>query len=141
MNLTKIDEFLARRETLHRERELERLLRNWGYHRVKEATGGLGFSSRSIEGRLQSDGGVLSTSSTAPDILLNTEYVRICDILTELVKHNFALYEVIEVQYASICGVDFEARRMIVKNYKNKLARAREWLWGRLASELKAKVI
>lgn len=91
---------------------LERRLRDWGHWRIKYITGGLGYPSSSVEGRMRSDGGVLSKSTKAPEPPINLEAEEMDNLIGILGRYYPNCAEVINMHYASLTRFEFEAKRI-----------------------------
>lgn len=109
-------------------------LSEWARWAIKCATMGLGYSTRSIEGRLRDDGGVLA-KSTAPLALPSHPDAEEMDaLINELGLYDSALVEAIKIKYLECHTLDKAAklRNISLPTLKSNLRLAKTWLAGRL---------
>ena len=106
----------------------------WARWVVKCTTQGLGYPSKSVEGRLVQDGGVLP-KSTAPLLCpTNPDAEEVDVLINELGCYDAALVDAIKLKYLGRNSFYQEAklRNIPLPTLKNNLRRAKDWLAGSL---------
>lgn len=123
---------------------LEKRLTHWGKWYIKYVTHGIGYASRSTEGRLKDDGGVLSRSTKPPEPPANLDAEEMDTLINALGISYPLCAQVIRMHYASLSKLDYEIKKnsydkktehyqdLSYGSYRSNLRLAKMWLLGRL---------
>lgn len=128
-------------ESYKYDRELERRLSEWGKWYVNYVTGVLGYPPMSIEGRIRTDGGILSKGTKLPEPPLNSDAEEMDELINALQINYPAYAKAIKLRYTSLNGLEFFANlELFIKNrldvslrtYTNNIRLGKMWLAGRM---------
>ncbi len=115
---------------------LEKRLEEWATWFIRGHANGLGFSERSIEFRLITEG--IITKSTAPQTVpIHEEAEEIEALVSEMNDYHKPMADALRIQYFSQEGFKERAMQLGISYplFQNHVKLARYWLAGRLSAE------
>ncbi len=109
-------------------------LREWANWCVKCTVQGLGYPTRSVEGRLRDDGGVLPKSTAPLQLPTHPRAEEMEMLITEMGAYDAALLRAIRMKYLDKNTLYHEAKvqKISLPTLKNDLRRAKTWLAAKL---------
>lgn len=115
---------------------VERRLEEWANWYARNIDYGLGYPSRSVEGRLRDEGGVLSKSTGYKRELNHPAAEEIEALIREMSSYNQELAKAIRVEYIKNNTQANKAKLLAVSlaQFKLYLKMAKAWLSGRLVT-------
>lgn len=118
---------------------VDRMLKRWGKWAVSTLEFGLGYPSRSVEGRLLDGGGLLVKSTAKPQIIYDDESEKIEKLLNELGAYKPQLALSLKLKYTSQdLHKDLGTYSLPMPTFKKNLAEARVWMAASLQLECQA---
>lgn len=121
-------------ELAEKDRYLDHRLKAWGRWYIKLLEHGHGYPSKSIEGRMKDDGGVLSRSTAHPEPPTNPDAEEIDKLLNELWVTHQDCAMAVRIHYTSTKFIEIEAKSwdMSRRRFYNNLKLGKMWLLGRM---------
>lgn len=110
-------------------------LKLWGAWVSKILEQGMGYPARSIEGRLQADGGLLSRCTAPMQMPYNPDAEEMDNLINELGRYDKVLASVIRERYTTSQNLDvvYTRLQMSKKHFFDNVSRGRAWIAGRLS--------
>lgn len=115
---------------------VDRMLKRWGKWAVSTLEFGLGYPSRSVEGRLLDGGGLLVKSTAPPQMIYDDESEKVERLLNELGAYKPQLALSLKLKYTSKdIHKDLGTHSLPMPTFKKHLSEARAWMAASLQLE------